>query len=139
MNLDEVFSDHRSLKHSLIKKEIITSTLVTRKVNVVVNALSRKSSYVSALSRVITHEKRIDVKIRTYEVMRFYNKIHLFDVTKLRKLILQKGLSRGLSVRPRATRMYQNLREMFGWPGLKEEVTEPIMDEPNCLVYPDQC
>ncbi|RDX80333.1 hypothetical protein CR513_39135, partial [Mucuna pruriens] len=112
----------------------------------VVNALSRKSSCVpfngyrdlrdSSLDvRVITHENRIGAKIRTNEVMIFYNKIHVLDGTKLRKLILQSGLSSGLYVPLRAARTYQNLREMFGWFGLKEE----RRDEPNCLAYPDQC
>ncbi|RDX80405.1 hypothetical protein CR513_39056, partial [Mucuna pruriens] len=30
-------------------------------------------------------------------------------------VILQRGLSSGLNVRLGVTRMYQNLREMFGW------------------------
>ncbi|RDX92525.1 hypothetical protein CR513_25327, partial [Mucuna pruriens] len=41
------------------------------------------------IGRVITHEKRTSVKIRTDEVMRFYDKIHVLDVIELRKLILQ--------------------------------------------------
>ncbi|RDX73323.1 hypothetical protein CR513_47097, partial [Mucuna pruriens] len=107
------------------------------KANVVVDALSRKPSYSKKLgtlkitgdlmeesresqklSLVITHEKWIDVKIRTNEVMRFHDKIQVLDVAELRKLTLQKGLSSGLSVQLGAMRMYRNLREMFGWFGL---------------------
>ncbi|RDX90349.1 hypothetical protein CR513_27802, partial [Mucuna pruriens] len=82
--------------------------------NVVVNALSRKYSYVYALmiSRMITHEKKIGVKRRTNEVMRFYIKIHVLDVTKLR----------------RATTTYQNLIGMFEWTSLKEEKTRIYLE-----------
>ncbi|RDY02829.1 hypothetical protein CR513_13666, partial [Mucuna pruriens] len=64
---------------------------------------------IGKIDRVITHEKRIGVKIRT-------NKIHVVEVIEPRKLILQRGLGSG------AGRMYQNLRELFGWLGLEEEV-----------------
>ncbi|RDX87663.1 hypothetical protein CR513_30839, partial [Mucuna pruriens] len=61
----------------------------------------------------------IDVKIRTDE-------IHVLDVTKLRKLILQKGRSSDSSAQLRAIGTYQNLKKMFRWLSLKEKVTKPM-------------
>ncbi|RDX69275.1 hypothetical protein CR513_51632, partial [Mucuna pruriens] len=83
------------------------------KANVVVNTLSRKPLdstlackvtlksmklgtlkvtgdliKVGKICKVITYEKSIGVKIRIDEVLRFYDKIHFFDVIDLRKLIL---------------------------------------------------
>ncbi|RDX74013.1 hypothetical protein CR513_46290, partial [Mucuna pruriens] len=119
------------------------------KANVVVDALSRKPSYrkcngyrdlrdsslvyeVTLKSMKLVVLKTIGLKIRTDEVMRFYDKIH---VIVLRMLILQRGLSSGLSVQLGAIRTHQNLREIFGWFGLKEKWRT---NEPNCLAYLDQ-
>ncbi|RDX73914.1 hypothetical protein CR513_46398, partial [Mucuna pruriens] len=144
-----------------LKNYNVDLNLHPREVNIVINALSRNSLFVDLrdsslvcevtlksmkldmlkvtsdlmevgkINRVITHEKKIGVKIRTDEVMRFYDKIHVLDVTNLRKLILQIGLSSGLSVRPGAARMYKNLREMFRWFDLKEEIIKPMYGEPK--------
>ncbi|RDY06535.1 hypothetical protein CR513_09469, partial [Mucuna pruriens] len=97
------------------------------KANIVVNALSRKSFYghlrdsslvyevtlksmkldMLKIGRVITHEKQIGVKIRIDEVMRFSDKIHVMDVTKL-----WIRLSSGLSAQLGAVMMYQNHRKI---------------------------
>ncbi|RDX99483.1 hypothetical protein CR513_17458, partial [Mucuna pruriens] len=103
------------------------------KVNVVVDALSRKPLYIgSSFVCEITYKRMklgllkitsdmMEKSRKGNEVMRFQNKIHVLYVIELRKLILQKGLSSGLKVQLGATRMYQNLREIIVWYDLEEE------------------
>ncbi|RDY13197.1 hypothetical protein CR513_01919, partial [Mucuna pruriens] len=150
-----VFSNHKSLWNLFITKKGIKNETTKwlefikdynynlshhlGKANVVVDALSRKHSYIGSslvceitlksmklgllkIGRVITCDKRIDVNIRTDEVMRFHDKIHVLYVTGLRKLILQNRFSIGLNVWLGATRMCQNLRKMTVWYGLEEEI-----------------
>ncbi|RDX86353.1 hypothetical protein CR513_32326, partial [Mucuna pruriens] len=130
-NLSHHLSKANVVANALIKKSldlrdsilVCEVTLKSIKLGMlkVTSDLMEESRECYKLGLVITHEKRIGVKIRTDDVMRFYDNIHVLDVTKLRKLILQRGLSSGLSARLGAMRTYQNLREMFERPGLKEE------------------
>ena len=52
------------------------------------------------------------------------------DVTDLRKRILEEGHRSGLSIHPGATKMYQDLRKMFWWQGMKKDVAEFVY---SCL------
>jgi len=52
-------------------------------------------------------------------------------VPELRREILKEGHKSSLSIHPRATKMYQDLRQMFWWPGMKREVNEFFL---ACLV-----
>ncbi|RDX65759.1 hypothetical protein CR513_55559, partial [Mucuna pruriens] len=91
------------------------------KVNVVVDALSRKPSYMMKLGLLKITSDMMEESMKGNEVMRFHDKIHVLYVIELRKLILQKGLSNGWKVQLGATGMYQNLREMIVWYDLEEE------------------
>jgi len=52
-------------------------------------------------------------------------------VPKLRRTILEEGHRSSLSIHPGATKMYQDLRQMFWWSGMKREVNEFVL---ACLV-----
>ena len=49
------------------------------------------------------------------------------SVPKLRRVILEEGHKSSLSIHPGATKMYQDLRQMFWWPGMKREVNEFVL------------
>ena len=53
------------------------------------------------------------------------------SVPKLRKAVLEEGHKSSQSIHPRATKMYQGLRQMFWWSGIKREVNEFVL---ACLV-----
>ena len=50
---------------------------------------------------------------------------------ELRRLILEEGHRSGLSIHLGATKMYQDLRKTFWWPGMKKEISEFVY---ACLV-----
>ena len=64
-------------------------------------------------------------------VLRFQDRVCVPSVPKLRRTILEEGHRSSLSIHPGATKMYQDLRQMFWWPGLKKEVNEFVL---ACLV-----
>ena len=46
------------------------------------------------------------------------------SVLELKRLILDEGHRSSLSIHPRATKMYQDLKRLFWWPGMKKEIAE---------------
>ena len=49
----------------------------------------------------------------------------------MKRVILEEAHKSSLSIHPGATKMYQDLKKMFWWPGLKRDVVEYVM---SCLV-----
>lgn len=58
--------------------------------------------------------------------MRFRDKVYVLDVPELKKRILKKGHMSGLIIHPCPTKMYQELKKMFWWSGMKKEVAELV-------------
>ena len=56
--------------------------------------------------------------------MMFIDRVCVSDVPELKRSILEEGHRSGLSIHPGATNMYQDLKKMFWWPGMKKEVLE---------------
>lgn len=55
--------------------------------------------------------------------MRFRDLVCVLDVPKLKKGILEEGHKSGFSIHPGATNMYQDLKRLFWWSVMKEEVS----------------
>lgn len=54
------------------------------------------------------------------------------DVPELKKIILEESHGNGLSIHPRATKMYQDLKKMFLWSGMKRDVVHFVY---SCLTF----
>nr|XP_012567254.1 uncharacterized protein LOC105851203 [Cicer arietinum] len=65
-----------------------------------------------------------DFKIGVDEILRFKEIICVSDVEELRKMILEEGHRSCLSIHPRATKMYKDLKKIFWWPKMKKDVAE---------------
>ena len=50
---------------------------------------------------------------------------------QIKKSILEEVHMSGLSIHPSATKMYQELKKIFWWPGMKKEVVEFVC---ACLI-----
>lgn len=50
--------------------------------------------------------------------------MRILDVPEHKKNILEEGHRSGLSIHPSATKMYQDLKKLFWWPGIKKDVAE---------------
>ena len=63
--------------------------------------------------------------------LRFQDMVGVLSVPELRRAILEEGHKSSLSIHLGATKMYQDLRQMFWWSGMKREVNEFVLE---CLV-----
>jgi len=52
-------------------------------------------------------------------------------VPELKKRILEEGQISSLSIHPGATKMYQDLKKLFWWPGMKKDIDEFVY---ACLI-----
>jgi hypothetical protein len=71
---------------------------------------------------LINQDKGGDFQIDENGIMRCRDRVCVLDVAELRKRILEEGHRSGLSIYPGATKMYQDLRKMFWWQGMKKDV-----------------
>lgn len=62
--------------------------------------------------------------------MKCHGRVCVPDVSDLRKRILDEGHRSGLSIHHGTTKMYQDLRKLFWWSGMKEEIAKFVY---SCL------
>jgi hypothetical protein len=71
-----------------------------------------------------------DFRIGEDGIMRCHDRVCVPAIPDLKKRILEEGHRSGLCIHPGATKMYQDLRKLFWWPGIKKEVAEFVY---SCL------
>ena len=78
------------------------------------------------------NEQREGVEIQRSAdgIIRFKDRICVPNNEELRKLILEEAHKIQLSLHPGATKMYQDLKKMFWWQGMKKVVAEYVA---SCL------
>ena len=54
--------------------------------------------------------------------VRFSSRIWIPNVTELKNEILREAHNSKFSIHPRSTKMYQDLKKNFWWPGMKKEI-----------------
>ena len=69
---------------------------------------------------LVNQGKGGDFRIDENDVLMFRNRVCVPDVLELKRQILDKGHRSSLSIHPGATKMYQDLKRLFWWPGMKE-------------------
>lgn len=57
-------------------------------------------------------------------MLRFCDRICVPDDVDLKRMILEESHRSNLSIHPRATKMYQDLKRLFWWSGMKREVAQ---------------
>lgn len=67
-----------------------------------------------------------DFKMDEQGVLRFRDKICIPDEAELKKMILEESHRSSLSIHPRVTKMYQDLKKIFWWFGMKRDVAQFI-------------
>ena len=76
-----------------------------------------------------------DFRIDENGIMRCRDRVCVPDIAELKKSILEEGHRSGLSIHPGAKKMFQDLRKIFWWPGMKKEITEFVY---SCLIVRSQ-
>lgn len=56
--------------------------------------------------------------------MRFRDRVCIPDIPELKKSILKEGHRSGFVIHLDATKMYQYLKKLFWWSGMKKDVAE---------------
>jgi len=68
--------------------------------------------------------KGVDFRLDENGVLMFHDRVCVPDVLELKKRILEEGHRSSLSIHLRVTKMYQHLKRLFWWPGMKRDITE---------------
>lgn len=73
---------------------------------------------VDLLSSVNPNEES-DFKVDEHGVLRFQGRVCVPNNYELKKMILEEIHRSSLGIHPEDTKMYQDLKKMFLWPGIK--------------------
>lgn len=66
----------------------------------------------------------MDFRVDENSVMRFRDRVYVPDFPELKKKILEEGHISGLSIHLSVRKMYQDLKKMFWWSCMKNDVVE---------------
>jgi len=80
---------------------------------------------------LVKQGKGVDFRLDEHGVLMFRDRVCVPDVPELTKRILDEGHKSSLSIHPGATKMYQDLKKLFWWPGIKKDIAEFVY---ACLV-----
>jgi len=80
---------------------------------------------------LVNQGKGVDFILDQNGVLMFCDRVCVSDVLELKKRMLDEGHSSSLSIHLGATKMYQDLKRLFWWPGTKKEIAEFVY---ACLV-----
>ncbi|KAI5399593.1 hypothetical protein KIW84_064794 [Lathyrus oleraceus] len=97
------------------------------KANIVATALSQSQKLDVKLVDLMVGSSQTesnDFKMDEQGVLRFRDKICIFDKVELKKMILEESHRSSLSIHPGATKMYQDLKKIFWWSGMKRDVAQ---------------
>ncbi|CAJ2661820.1 unnamed protein product [Trifolium pratense] len=83
------------------------------------------------LALVVEEGKEANFKVDENGVVRFHGRVCVPDVPEMKKMILEEGHRSGMSIHPGVTKMYQDLKKLFWWPGMKRQISEFVY---ACLV-----
>jgi hypothetical protein len=101
--------------------------------NIVEEIKNDKKEDLELVERVVlvNQGKGGDFRLGENGVLMFRDRVCVTDVLELKKSILEEGHMSSLSIHPGATKMYQDLKRLFWWPGMKKEIAEFVY---ACLV-----
>lgn len=66
----------------------------------------------------------MNFKVDEQGVLSFHDRICIPDNEELKRVILEEGHRSSLSIHPGATNMYQDLKKLSWWPGLKRDIAK---------------
>jgi len=82
----------------------------------------KSDPFLSAQLESIVAGRKGSFRVEPDGVLRFQDRVYVPSVSKLRRTILEEGHRSSLSIHPGATKMYQDLRQIFWWLGMKREM-----------------
>lgn len=64
--------------------------------------------------------------------LKFRDRLCVPDIPKIKRQVLEEAHNIRFTVHPGGTKMYQDLKETFWWPGMKKEIAEFISQCLSC-------
>lgn len=95
-----------------------------------VKALQRTDELIQEKKKLVEEGKSPEFKIGSDGIVRCHERVCVPDNAELRRIILDEAHKSKLSIHPGMTKMYQDLKHMFWWPGMKRQVAEYVA---SCL------
>ncbi|XP_058774490.1 uncharacterized protein LOC131648781 [Vicia villosa] len=80
----------------------------------------------------IDQSENNDFKLDAQGVLRLRNRICILNDVEMKRLFLEESHKSNLSIQPGATKMCQDLKNLFWWPGMKCDVAQFVY---ACLTY----
>jgi len=80
---------------------------------------------------LVNQGKGANFKLDQNGILMFRDRVCVSDVPELKKRILDEDHRSSLSIHSGATKMYQDLKRLFWWPGMKKDIAEFVY---ACLV-----
>lgn len=80
---------------------------------------------------LVDQGKGVDFRLDENDVLMFRDRVCVLDVLELKKRILEEGNRSSLSIHPGATKMYQDLKRLFSWLGMKKDIAKFVY---ACLI-----
>jgi len=101
--------------------------------NILEEIKSGQKEHLGLVDRVVlvNQGKGVDFRLDQNGVLMFRDRMCVPDVPELKKRILYEGHRSSLSIHPRVTKMYQDLKRLFWWPVMKKDIAEFVY---ACLV-----
>lgn len=93
-------------------------------------ALQGADEEIQEKRKLIETRKAPEFKVGSDNVLRCNEHVCIPNNTELRKTILDEAHKRSLSIYPGVTKMHQDLKQRFWWPGMKKHVAEYVA---SCL------
>lgn len=93
-------------------------------------ALQGADEEIQEKRKLIETGKAPKFKVGSDNVLRCNERVCVPNNTKLRKTIFDEAHKSNLSIHPGVTKMYQDLKQGFWWPGMKKHVAEYVA---SCL------
>ena len=72
-------------------------------------------------------------------MLRYQGRLCVHDVDGLRDRILEEAPGSRYSIHPGSTKMYNDLREIYWWEGLRRDIAEFVSKCPNCEQVKAKC
>lgn len=80
----------------------------------------------------LNKSENVNFKVDEQGVLRFKDRICILDDEELKRVILEEGHISSLSIHPGVTKMYQDLKKLFWWPGWKRDIAKFVY---ACLIF----
>ena len=125
----QVEEESLSLNHSEVLAHI---ALVSDLLEQIVIEQRQDASEIPHIMKLIAEGRGPHFSIDDQGVVKFKNRLVVPSSDELRRKILDETHNSKLSIHPRSNKMYHDLRHLYWWPNMKQDITRYISECDIC-------